>query len=157
MTPPRRAGAAAAALLACSLAHNAAACELVLIEHRSGRELARLPLDPQRPMATLAFEHSVLGTTVSDTYAFRPHAVLVEERFDGAGYGLPHAAGAGEQLLHDAHGARLLLEREVRPLVVRPLPAQGMRLVLDGTPRPLAAWSATAIELTAQGCAAQRQ
>lgn len=151
MTPARRAAGCAAALLACAVAHSAA-CELVLSEHRSGRELTRLPMDPLAPGATIAFEHSVLGTTVSDTYAFRPHAVLVEERFDGAGYGLPHAAAQGERLLREGDGWRLLLEREVRPLVVRPLPAQNMRLVSMAGPVRLADLSAGAIELRARNC-----
>jgi hypothetical protein len=156
VTPARRAAGCAAALLACAVAPNAAACELVLSEHRSGRELARLALDPLAPGATIAFEHSVLGTTVSDTYAFRPHAVLVEERFDGAGYGLPHAAGAGERLLRDGNGWRLELQRVVTPLVIRPLPAQSMRLVSMAGPLRLADLSAGAIELRADDCPVPR-
>ncbi len=116
MTPLRRArrcgGALLAAVASCAAAApHAESCELVLTEHRSGRELQRLTLDPAQPSATIAFEHSVLGTTVLDTYAFRPQAVLVEERFDGTGYGLPHAAGPGERLVRDGAGWRLELQR----------------------------------------------
>jgi hypothetical protein len=54
-----------------------------------------------RPRAGTAhrFEHSVLGTPVEDRYRFTPRGwrALVEERFDGEGYGLPHAAGPGER------------------------------------------------------------
>lgn len=145
-----------------------AVCELLLLDHRSGIELQRLPL--AAPEVVLAFEHSVLGTTVEDRYRFVPRARLVEERFEGQGYGLPHAAGPGETLERSGEGWRLRTDREVHPLVVRPLPAQNMRLRLDAgaapaaadvqvwgrrsQPRewPLAAWSERAIELRVQGC-----
>jgi hypothetical protein len=143
-----------AAALACVLlapAAAAAGCELVLREHRSGRVLKHLPLP--EPGVRIAFEHSVLGTTVTDRYEFRPHAVLVEERFEGSGYGLPHAAAPGERLTHDAHGSRLELERVVDPLVVRPMPAQRMRLLLPSGPLLLAEVGTTAIELRFRGCA----
>ncbi len=142
-----------AGTLACVLfAPAAPGCELVLSEHRSERELLRVPLD--QPSVQIAFEHSVLGTTVTDRYEFRPHAVLVEERFDGAGYGLPHTAAPGERLTHDASGSRLELQRVVHPLVVRPLPAQGMRLLLPSGPLRLGDLTTHAIELLAQGCPA---
>ena len=142
------------ALAACLLtaAATAAACELVLSEHRSGAELTRLPLDAAAPQVRIAFEHSVLGTTVIDRYRFAPQAHLVEERFDGQGYGLPHAAGPGETLTRDAAGWRLLLDRRVHPLVVRPLPLQRMRLLLGEREWLLGALSDQAIELNARGC-----
>jgi hypothetical protein len=154
VTPPRRCGGALlAAVTSCVVAApHADSCELVLTEHRSGRELQRLTLNPAQPTATIAFEHSVLGTTVADTYAFRPQAVLIEERFDGAGYGLPHHAGPGERLVRDGDGWRLELQRAVAPLVIRPLPAQNMRLVLPAGPLRLAELSAEAIELRARNC-----
>lgn len=160
MTSLRRArrcgGALLAAVSTCATATpHVERCELVLTEHRSGRELQRLTLDPAQPSATIAFEHSVLGTTVLDTYAFRPHAVLVEERFDGTGYGLPHAAGPGERLVREGAGWRLELQRDVQPLVVRPLPAQNMRLLRAGAPLQLAALSTRAIEFRARGCATE--
>ncbi len=159
MTPLRRArrcrGALLAAVASCAAAApHAESCELVLTEHRSGRELQRLPLDPAQPTATIAFEHSVLGTTVLDRYAFRPQPVLVEERFDGTGYGLPHAAGPGERLVREGDGWRLELQRAVQPLVVRPLPAQNMRLLLSTGPLRLAELSTQAIEFRSQGCVA---
>ncbi len=142
------------ALAACllSAAATAAACELVLSEHRSGAELTRLPLDSAAPQLRIAFEHSVLGTTVIDRYRFAPRAHLVEERFDGQGYGLPHAAGPGEALVRDGAGWRLLLDRLVDPLVVRPLPLQRMRLLLGEREWLLGAFSDQAIELNARGC-----
>lgn len=134
----------------------AAACELVLAEHRSARELLRLPLAPAATF-TVAFEHSVLGSTVTDTYRVRPdgRALLVEERFRGDGYGLPHAAAAGERLEPDGHGGqRLLLERVVHPLVLRALPAQRMRLAVGhGTPLLLATLTRAAVEVQTRGCA----
>jgi len=141
-----------AAASACVLLATAAqGCELVLREHRSERVLQRIALP--EPGVRIAFEHSVLGTTVIDRYVFRPHAVLVEEQFDGSGYGLPHAAAPGERLTHDSNGSRLELERVVQPLVVRPLPAQGMRLLLSSGPLLLSELTTLAIELRAVGCA----
>lgn len=93
-----------AAVVACALlvaaAPEAMACELVLTEHRSERPLAHLALDPVRPAARIAFTHSVLGTPVIDHYEWRRHsgqwrAHLVQEHYQGDGYGLPNAAGPG--------------------------------------------------------------
>lgn len=155
MSPRQR-----AAVLACALLAPAAvpACTLVLAEHRSGRELLRLPLDPAAPQARVLFTHSVLGTPVEDSYRFRPDATgwrahLVEERWTGEGYGLPIAAGPGETLVREGEGWRLTLDREVHPLVVRPLPAQGMRVQLAGqAPVLLGTLSKLAIVLTAADC-----
>lgn len=127
-------------------------CLLHLTEHRSGRLLASLPVPGMPAEAVIAFQHSVLGTTVRDRYRFTPQARLVEEHFEGDGYGLPHAAGPGEQLLRDGAGWRLLTDRPVHPLVVRPLPATGMRLELGGQRHALADWSDQAILITATGC-----
>lgn len=151
MTWPRHAARVAACLLLLAGA-SATACEAVLREHRSGTELKRLPLDAAAPELHIAFEHSVLGTTVVDRYRFTPVPRLVEERFEGEGYGLPHAAGAGESLVRDGAGWRLTLDRVVDPLVVRPLPQQRMRVVSGGREWPLAAFSAQAIEITVRGC-----
>jgi hypothetical protein len=140
----------AAALACVLLAPAVAGCELVLREHRSGRVLQRVALS--EPSLSIAFEHSVLGTTVTDRYEFRPHAVLIEERFDGQGYGLPYVAAPGERLTHDANGSRLELQRRVEPLVVRPLPAQRMRLLLPSGPLLLGELTTQAIELHAEHC-----
>ncbi len=148
MIGARHAAALAGVLVAA--AAPSTSCELVLSEHRGERVLQRIAL--AEPGVRIAFEHSVLGTTVVDRYEFRPHAVLVEERFEGSGYGLPHAAAPGERLTHDATGSRLQLERLVHPLVVRP--AQRMRLLLPSGPLLLGELSAAAIELRAVGCAA---
>jgi hypothetical protein len=151
----QRAGAVACALLASAAALG---CELVLTEHRSGRELARLPLDPARPAATVAFTHSVLGTPVADRYQWRDddgqwRAHLVQERFEGDGYGLPNAAAAGQTLVRDGEGWRLTLDRVVHPLVAPPV--QGMRVQVDGrSDLVLSTLSRKSIELRAQRCAA---
>lgn len=137
---------------------HALACELQVLEHRSGRALLSAPL-PQATI-TLGFTHSVLGTAVRDRYAWREGRWwLVEERFEGEGYGLPHAAQPGETLERDGDGWRLRLNREVHPLVVRPLPAQRMRVELDdGRAWPLGSLSTTqAVELRAVSCAAGRE
>lgn len=136
----------------------ASACELVLTEHRSGRELARLPLAANSPSAQVAFTHSVLGTPVLDRYVWRSdggawRAHLVEERFEGEGYGLPNAAGPGETLTRHGKGWRLQLDRLVHPLVVRPLPSQGTRLIIDQRPPLLlGSLSDAAIEMRAENC-----
>ena len=129
------------------------ACELQLFEHRSGRLLMNFPLDASSAAAQIAFEHSVLGTTVIDTYLFTPTAVLIEESFEGEGYGLPHAAGPGERLSREGARQRLHLYRPVEPLVIRPLPEQRMRLVTPSRQVLLGSLSpSAAIELQAQGC-----
>ena len=136
-------------------ANLAIACDLVLSEHRTGVELKRIPLpgSGRAPVVSIAFEHSVLGTTVIDRYEFRPRAWLIEERFDGEGYGLPYAAQAGEKLERTGDGWKLTLERRVDPLVVRPLQAQNMRLIVGSMVVPLASVSQRhPIEFTAMGC-----
>jgi hypothetical protein len=135
------------------------ACELVLSEHRSGRELARLPFGGAPPTARIAFTHSVLGTPVADRYEWRRdgaawRAHLVEERYEGDGYGLPNAAAAGETLVRAGAGWKLTLDRVVEPLVVLPLPAQRMRVVVAGEP-PLLLGSLTraSVAFRVAGCA----
>jgi len=157
---PKRLALVAWALVACAWAApgTAPACELVLTEHRSGRALTRLPLNPTHPAADVAFTHSVLGTPVLDRYVWRHNtqgwrAHLVEERFEGEGYGLPSAAAPGERLLRDGAGWRLLLDRVVEPLVILPLPAQSMRVVLpNGREVLLGDLSPKSIEIRAENC-----
>lgn len=134
------------------------ACELVLTEHRTGKDLARLALSPSRPAADVAFTHSVLGTPVLDRYVWRHdtqgwRAYLVEERFEGEGYGLPSAAASGERLSRDGRGWRLQLDRLVDPFVILPLPAQSMRLVLaDERVVLLGQLSQKSIQIRAENC-----
>jgi hypothetical protein len=146
-------------MAACGVTPQAApACELVLTEHRSGQALIRLPLNPAQPAADVAFTHSVLGTPVLDRYVWRAdpqgwRAHLVEERFEGEGYGLPSAPAPGEQMRRHGPGWRLLLDRVVDPLVVLPLPAQSMRLVLsDQREVLLGQLSQKSIEMRAENC-----
>jgi hypothetical protein len=133
-------------------------CELVLTEHRSGKFLVRLPINPIRPAADVAFTHSVLGTPVLDRYVWRPgpqgwRAHLVEERFEGEGYGLPSSAAQGETLERFGSGSKLTLDRVVDPLVVLPLPAQSMRLVLSEQREILfGQLSQKSIEIRAKNC-----
>jgi len=160
VTCPKRLALVAWVLVACAEAAPgaASACELVLTEHRSGRALTRLPLNPAQPAADVTFTHSVLGTPVLDRYVWRHstqgwRAHLVEERFEGEGYGLPSAAGPGERLVRDGAGWRLLLDRVVNPLVVLPLPAQSMRVVLpNGREILLGHLSPKSIEIRAENC-----
>jgi hypothetical protein len=128
------------------------ACELRLTDHRSGRELRRLPLDPLVPEIRIAFEHSVLGTTVIDRYRFMPGAVLVEEEFEGEGYGLPAAPGPGERLERVGTRQRLTLSRAVDPLVVRPAGSARTRVLLPGGDVVLASLGAPSVAFDAVGC-----
>lgn len=120
--------------------------------------LIRLPLNSTLPTADIVFTHSVLGTPVLDRYVWRfgPHgwlAHLIEERFEGEGYGLPTQAAAGERLERYGAGSRLLLNRVVDPLVVLPLPAQSMRIVLpDQREFLLGQLSLKSIEMRAENC-----
>jgi len=147
---------AAAACL--GAAGSATACELLASEHRSGREVLRaaLPVTSGHaaPELRVSFVHSVLATPVEDRYQWRAGTwVLVEERFEGEGYGLPHAAAAGERLERTPEGWRLHLARAVHPLVVRPLLAQRMRLTLDdGRTWLLGQLTTQSLELRLQGC-----
>jgi len=139
----------------------ASACELVLSEHRSGRELARLPFGGTPPAARIAFTHSVLGTPVADRYEWRHdgagwRAHLVEERYEGDGYGLPNAAARGETLVRAGAGWRLSLDRVVDPLVVLPLPAQRMRVTVgEHPPVLLGSLTRVSVALRVAGCAAR--
>ena len=167
MKPARRAALAAGALLALP-GVGAGACDLVFSEHRSGLELKRLPMRPDTqpvqpvplPRMRILFTHSVLGTPVEDHYEWRRHggawqAHLVEERFEGQGYGLPHAAEGGQRIERDGDRTRLQLDRRVHPLVVRPLPDLGMRVVVEAAPPVwLGSLSRQAIELRVADCAA---
>lgn len=156
-------GRAAAALLATvtSLAATPAAvgCELVIADHRGGRELHRLPLDAAMPMHEIAFMHSVLGTPVTDRYRWRAGprgwvAELVEERFQGWGYGLPSSAAAGETLHRDGDTWVLSLARTVDPLVLRTLPELRMQVRVDGRAAvPMAALGASSVHLRVDRCA----
>ncbi len=141
-----------AAVLGCTAV---AACELRAQEHRTGREVLRAALAGAGvPEMRVSFVHSVLGTPVEDRYQWRAGSwVLVEERFEGEGYGLPHAAEAGERLERTAEGWRLHLARPVEPLVVRPLLAQRMRLTLDdGRTWLLGQLTTQSLELRLHGC-----
>ena len=137
----------------------ATGCELVLSEYRTDRVLARLALDPERPAARIAFTHSVLGTPVVDYYEWRPsadgswRAHMVQEHYEGDGYGLPNAAAAGERLVRDGEGWRLYLDRIVHPLVVLPLPAQSMRVIIGARPAVLlGSLSNQSIAMRAESC-----
>ena len=160
MICPKRLAPWALALLTTwwNVPFGAQACELVLTEHRSGIFLIRLPLNSTLPAADIAFTHSVLGTPVLDRYVWRSdpkgwRAHLIEERFEGEGYGLPTQAASGERLERYGSGSRLLLNRVVDPLVVLPIPAQSMRIVLpDQREFLLGQLSLKSIEMRAENC-----
>jgi hypothetical protein len=79
--------------------------------------------------------------------------VLVEEEFEGEGYGLPAAPGPGERLERlGPSRMRLSLHRPVDPLVVRALAGPRMRLLLPQGDLLLASLGAPAVALEAVGC-----
>lgn len=128
-------------------------CELVIAAAREPRELARLPLDAARPEIRIAFVHSVLGTEVVDRYRFLPQPVLVEEVFEGQGYGLPDGPGPGErwEVLSDGR-IRLSLHRPVDPLIVLTLPAQRMRILRPEGDLLLGSLGVTRVHLRVRHC-----
>lgn len=154
----RRPVAATLCSVAALWAAVACSCELVLTEHRTGRVAARWTATVQPVRFGISFEHSVLGTTVRDQYEMRPHAGrarahLVEEVFDGEGYGLPYAAlQPGEALTSAVAGSRLVLDRVIDPLVVRTLPAQNARLEFAGRTTRLADLGGQSLAVETQGC-----
>lgn len=137
MAPARTRAAWLSAALFALVGAAQAGCDLVLSHQRSDRELARWEL-PAAPRFAIRFTHSVLRTSVRDAYEMRLHAGgwrahLLEERFEGEGYGLPHAAfGPGESLHRTATGWLLRLDRPIDPLVVRPTPEQDAWLEIGG-------------------------
>ena len=152
----RRALSLLAVLLGGPAATAAAlACELQILGARDGQLRWRGAMPPGARIE-LHFVHSVLGTPVADRYRWQHDRwVLEEERFEGLGYGLPHQAGPGERLLREGDGWRLLLQREVDPLVVRTAPAHPMRLVAAGLPmQALETLGRGPWRIAAQGCEA---
>jgi len=128
-------------------------CELVIVAVREPRELARLPLDGAQPEIRIAFVHSVLGTEVVDRYRFLPQPVLVEEVFEGHGYGLPDGPGPGErwEVMSDGR-IRLSLHRPVDPLIVLTLPAQRMRILRPEGDLLLGSLGVTRVHLHVRHC-----
>lgn len=106
------------------------------MDARAGTPLATLALDPARPAFRVSFRHSVHGTEVVDRYEVRgARVVLVEESFEGEGYGLPSSLQPGERV--SSHGGRTTLHtaRDVHPLAVRASRAQRTAVHVDA-PRP---------------------
>lgn len=133
-------------------------CYLTLTQHRTGLVLASI-LMPDVPVRfSVEFIHSVLGTRVSDLYEMRFadglwQAHLIEERFEGEGYGLPYGATEqGQRYERDAQGWRLTLDRVVDPLVQLPLPEQQVDLVWSGGRIRIASVSQSSVRITLEGC-----
>lgn len=134
------------------------ACDLVLAEHRSGKELLRWPIT-QRPIQfSVSFVHSVLSTPVSDRYEARQvdgqwKLYLVQETHEGQGYGLPYGATAdGERYVRTEKGWQLTMNRLVDPLVQLPLPSQSVTLHLPGRSVLLGDLSVRSILIEVQDC-----
>jgi hypothetical protein len=136
----------------------ASACDLVLFEHRSGKEVLRWPTSQNPIKFNVSFTHSVLGTPVVDKYEFRSihgslKAVLVEEFFEGQGYGLPYGATSpGEKFERTAQGWRLSMNRLVDPLIQLPLPSQNIRLSMGQQSILLGSLSPYSMLITTQRC-----
>jgi len=133
-------------------------CYLKLTEYRSGRELARLVMREQPVRFSVEFIHSVLGTRVSDRYEMRYVdgrwlAYLIEESFQGQGYGLPYGATSpGENFERVGDGWRLSMQRVVDPLVQLPIPEQKIDLVWPEGRVRLANLSKSSIQIILEGC-----
>lgn len=156
-------GAAAVGTIGPGTIRPGATCRLGLVEHRSDRPLAVVETR-SGPFFEIAFEHSVLGTTVIDRYvvvaepagggpAAGEHGgfafVLVEERFSGVGYGLPEVAGG---VAEPGGVQRLRLARRVEPLLVRPSAEQRTRLLTGATDLLLAGLTRQAIQFRVLDC-----
>ena len=105
--------------------------------------------------------HRVLSDETSqcklNRYHFTPAPLLVEEEFEGEGYGLPVTAAPGERLERlGPSRMRLSLRRPVDPLVVRALASPRMRLLLPQGELLLASLGAPAVALEALGCPTSR-
>ena len=136
------------------------ACYLTLAQHRTDLPLASI-LMRQRPVRfTIEFIHSVLGTRVSDLYEMRSdgghwRAHLIEETFEGQGYGLPYGVTApGERYERLGDGWRLTLDRVIYPLVQLPLPQQEIDLVWPMGRIRIASLSESSVRITLEGCPA---
>ena len=136
----------------------AQACDLVLVEYRSGTEVLRWPVLKQPVQFSVSFTHSVLGTHVIDRYIFRQvdgtlKAFIVEESFEGQGYGLPYGATSpGETFKRTEQGWRLTMNRMIDPLVQLPLPSQNIRLTMDDRSILLGSLSKRSMLITTQHC-----
>jgi hypothetical protein len=137
---------------------TSASCELVVTEHRSGREVLRWPINEQPPTFTVSFIHSVLNTPVVDRYELRFvqgqwKSFLVEEAFEGQGYGLPYGeTSPGERYERTTQGWRLVMNRLVDPLVQLPLASQNVALSMQDRSVRLADLSRHSMRIEAQGC-----
>lgn len=80
----------------------------------------------------MSFRHSVHGTEVVDRYQVRNgRVVLVEESFEGEGYGLPSSLQPGERISVQGDRTTLHTAREVTPLAVRASRAQRTTVHVD--------------------------
>jgi hypothetical protein len=134
------------------------ACSLVLTEHRTDREVLRWPTTQQPVRFVVSFVHSVLQTPVADKYEFRHRngrwqTYLIEETFQGQGYGLPYSeTSPGETFERTADGWRLSMNRLVDPLVQLPLPSQKVRLTMGSATILLADLSRQSMRIELQDC-----
>ena len=133
-------------------------CYLTLTQHRTGLALAKILMVHTPVRFSIEFTHSVLGTRVRDFYEMRLaegrwQAHLIEERFEGQGYGLPYAATEpGQRYERDANGWRLTLDRVIDPLVQLPLPEQKIDLVWPGGQLRIASLSQSSVLISLEGC-----
>ncbi len=115
-----------------------------------------MALDAARPAFRVSFLHSVHGTEVLDRYEVRAgRIVLVEESFEGQGYGLPSSLQPGERLSVEGGRTRLHTAREVTPLAVRASRAQRTTVHVDAPVRTallLAGFGEIGVRFEAIGC-----
>lgn len=134
------------------------ACDLVLTEHRSGKEVLHWPITERPIEFSVSFVHSVLHTPVRDRYEAKWvdgswKLYLVEETHEGQGYGLPYGATAdGERYVRTEKGWQLTMNRLVDPLVQLPLPSQNVTLHSQGRSVLLGDLSPRSILIEVQDC-----
>lgn len=133
-------------------------CYLTLKEHRSDQLLAQWKMPDGPVRFSVEFIHSVLNTPVQDIYEMRAHhgqwrAHLVQEVFQGQGYGLPYAAtDSSETMIRDGETWRLTLDRVIDPFIQLPLPSQEITLVWGDSRVRLGDLSDRSVRITLQGC-----
>ncbi len=134
-------------------ASGALACEIRLLEHRSGAWLQSIALGSARHI-DLTYLHSVTKTPVRETLALDAHGFTQQRiEFFEQGPGLPTEALAGERFVRLAD--RFVYDNMQRPLallVMRVDPAQRQTLETGAAAFSLTRWGAKALQLQAHEC-----
>jgi hypothetical protein len=148
-----RAGYAAAAVLLSTAACGVRACEVRVLEARSGKVLQAIALGSLRRF-DLTYLHSVTHTPVRETLALEQEG-LVQQRieFTEQGPGMPTQVLEGERFTRE--GGRFVFDQMHRPvqaLRMRVDPAQRQALEAGGQTYSLVRWGRHSLQLLPHGC-----